>query len=191
MEVKQLMMLWQKQSIKEYVMPAGFELRTYREGDAKGWIIACTDGLDTGAWREEDFYSKMLNADGIVHEGIFFIVDGRGEIAGTATGMIKPEPAHGYLHMVSVRPEFRGLGLGRILNTAVLKYLTEYGCTRVTLDTDDHRIPAIKSYLSAGFRPVLHSPDMVERWKSVMKNTGYKEINTFTEDDNTGPVITV
>ena len=81
-------------------LPEGFSLRTYREGDWKGWVDACSDGLGTADWSESDFHEKMLAMDGLNPEGIFFVVDSAGQIAGTATGWLKPET--GYIHMVGM-----------------------------------------------------------------------------------------
>jgi mycothiol synthase len=172
--MKQLMMERLPGLVEIPELPEGFGLRTYREGDWKGWVDACSDGLGTGGWSEQDFHEKILDMDGIHSEGIFFIVDSDGQIVGTATGWLKP--GLGYVHMVGIRTDYRGKGLAKPLNAAVLKYLLEKGCVRIVLDTDDFRIPAIKAYLGLGFVPVLHDADMRERWLAVMGIIGLKAL---------------
>ncbi len=189
--MQQLKMWWKMQHIPEYELKNGYGIRTYREGDAIAWIKACSDGLDTGSWTEEDFNKNMLAMEGIFPEGIFFIVDPAGNIAGTATGIVKPEPEPGILHMVCIRPEYRGKGLARPLNAAVLNYLVSKGCKSITLSTDDFRIPAIKVYLSLGFRPILYDEDMSGRWSSILKKLGFTEIETFTVDGKEGEILRV
>jgi mycothiol synthase len=138
---------------------------------------------------EEDFDKQMLHMEGIFPEGIFFIVNDRDEAIGTATGVLKLEPAMGYLHMVSVDPAYRGRGLARPVNAAVLKYLVEHGCENITLHTDDFRIPAIKVYLGLGFRPIIYEDDMVDRWQKILKVLGIEEIDTYTAECRTGPIV--
>lgn len=168
------MMWWKRQPVDPGALAEGLILRTYKEGDAKGWIEVCSEDLGTGLWTEEDFVQKMLGVDGLYPEGIFLAVDKNGVIAGTATGVLKDkERANlGYVHMVCVRPAYRGMGLGGHLSAAVLKYLADNACTDVYLTTDDFRIPAIKTYLSLGFLPVIENDEIKARWTAIMKSIG-------------------
>lgn len=190
--MEQLMMWWKKQPVEIPVLPKGFGIRTYRKGDAQGWIEACRDGLDTGSWTQEDFTGRMLNMDGLSADGIFFAVDENGVIAATASGVFKEKERGGlgYVHMVCVRPEYRGKGLGRLLNAAVLCYLSKRCCTDVYLTTDDFRIPAIKVYLSLGFLPVLHHEDMEKRWIKIMERIGMSRLSALTKDGDHAKVLT-
>jgi len=52
------------------------------------------------------------------------------------------------------------------------------------ISTDDFRLPAIKTYLDAGFRPVLWSdPDSDQRgrWDAVIAALGYEPVAYLTE----------
>lgn len=189
--MQQLMMYWYDRKLNSVQPPEGFQIRTYREGDAQGWIDACADGLDTGSWSLDDFYKKMLEHEGIEPEGIFFITDAKGRIAGTATGMLKDTPGLGYVHMVSIHPDFRGLRLADSLNTAVMKYLLDRGRTKIYLDTDDFRIPAIKVYLKIGFLPVLHEEDMEGRWLKVMEQLGLSSLSTCSQEWKPSKVLSL
>lgn len=187
--MQQLKMGWREQPVPELTIPEGFGIRTYREGDARGWIEVCSDGLGTGGWTEEDFRKSMLEMRGILPEGIFFIVNDKDSIVATATGVLKSNPDVGYLHMVSVHPGYRGKGLAKPVNAAVLRYLSVKGRKYITLDTDDFRIPAIKVYLSLGFRPILHEADMAERWSRILKVIGLGQTETFMLDGEPGPIV--
>lgn len=180
--MQQLMMYWDNQKLKSVQPPEGFSIRTYGEGDAQGWIDSCADGLDTGSWTHDDFHKKMLEYEGIRPEGIFLITDAKGRLAGTATGILKGTPGLGYVHMVSIHPDFRGLGLAKPLNAAVMKYLSERGRTKIYLDTDDSRIPAIKTYLWLNFLPVLHTEDMEQRWLKIMEQLGLLQLPTYSQE---------
>ena len=185
--MKQLMMERTGKPIQVPDLPAGYSLRSYQEGDWKGWTEACADGLGTGDWTEQDFHQKMLAMEGLEPEGIFFLVDSMGRIAGTATGWVKPET--GYLHMVGIRPEYRGQGLAGALNAIAVKYLMDRGCCRIRLDTDDFRIPAIKTYLALGFIPILQAEEVRERWLAIMRTLGSRRLDAYDGID--GPMISL
>lgn len=185
--MKQLMMKWKLQPIKQYILPKGFKLRTYREGDAKAWINVCADGLSTGDWSLEEFKKTMLELEGVKPEGIFFITDKNEKIVGTATGILQSEPNFSSLHMVCVLPEYRGLGLAKPINVAVIKYLLDKGTNKIILLTDDFRIPAIKGYLWLGFLPILYDEDMINRWTNIMEQTGITELSAYNEEGELNP----
>lgn len=188
--MKQLMMWWTKQPINDRTLPNGYMFRTYIDGDANGWIDVCSEGLGTEQWSSEDFNKDILQKEGVHPEGIFLIVDEKDEILGTATGIIM-QNGLGYVHMVSISPKCRGFGMARPLNAVVLDYLVRNNCKEVMLTTDDLRISAIKSYLNAGFKPVLHDTDMADRWQKILKEFGYEEIITYTEDGKLGPILKI
>jgi hypothetical protein len=86
--------------------------------------------------------------------------------------------------MVSVHKESRGKGLGAVLNQLALAALYKEGCTYVGLTTDEFRVPAVKSYLRAGFRPVLYEEDMESRWVFWLNRYGYMNIDAYDNDNN-------
>ena len=103
----------------------------------------------------------------------FFIVSD-GEAAATLTVVCHPENMEGYIHMVACKEKFRGRGFGTLLNNLALKVLKDEGMETAYLTTDDWRIPAIKSYLRAGFVPVIPDGDMDARWKAVFEKINSK-----------------
>lgn len=185
----QLRMVRDTSPINIPTLPEGFSIRPYHDGDWKGWVEACAEGLNTGSWSEQDFHDKMLAMEGLEPEGIIFVVDSNGRIAGTATGWMKPE--HGYVHMVGMHTDYRGKGLAKALNAAAVHYLLEKGCSEIYLDTDDFRVPAIKVYLALDFLPVLYEEDMVGRWLEVLKMLGRKECAALTKDGEKTLLISV
>jgi len=109
-----------------------------------------------------------------------------GEIVGTTTGYFNKDGNSGTIHMVSVLDKAQGMGLGKILCQHAMHYLIINGCKEIVLTTDDHRLPAIKTYLNLGYVPVisgLHTgqpidEDMIKRWKDVYSklNLQWKEL---------------
>lgn len=60
------------------------------------------------------------------------------------------------IHDLSVRPEWRGRGVGRALLRAIAAWAREHGCCKLTLEVLDHNAAARGLYASEGFEP----PDM-------------------------------
>jgi mycothiol synthase len=146
------------------VVPDGLELRTFRAGDEARWAELMTGAI--GAWDEESTARLFLGDPGVRQEGIFLLATGDDCVA-TATDKRLPEIELGYLHMVAVHPTYRTRGLGRCISLAALVHMRERGCRRVALDTDDFRLPAIRTYLGLGFAPDMLEADHAERWRTI------------------------
>ena len=141
------------------------------ERDIMGWIETCADGLSTASWTPADFQRAMLEPEGLAPEQIFVVKDVSGRVVATATAWQKA-PDKGYLHMVSARPECRGMHLGAIVVKAVMDWFAAHGVAEIMLTTDDFRLPAIKTYLHLGFLPDLYDFDMADRWKAIYRKLG-------------------
>jgi mycothiol synthase len=75
----------------------------------------------------------------------------------------------GNLGWLAVDPAHRGKGLGLSLSAAVTSRLIEAGYERIYLETHDHRLPAIATYLKMGWVPLMYMPEMESRWLAVCK----------------------
>lgn len=147
--------------------PAGCTLRSYQPGDEAEWARIMNHCFGT-QWTPERCLTELVQREEFDPQGCFFVaVDGIPQ--GAAAAWQKPEHLGdtGFVHMVGVVPEFRGRGFGRLVTLAVLHWLREQGYRRVILHTDDWRLPAIRSYLSLGFRPVLFNDHHARRWELV------------------------
>jgi mycothiol synthase len=69
--------------------------------------------------------------------------------------------------MVAVDPRYRGKGFGRCISLAALIHMSERGCREALLDTDDFRLPAIRTYLALGFVPDMLEADHDDRWNAI------------------------
>lgn len=163
-------------AVRGRVLPEGFSVVKYSgEKDIDAWVEICSDGLVDPATAYERFRRELTELDGPdpVRDTYFIEKDGRKIATYTAvpdmwsTGM-------GYIHMVAVKSEFRGLGLGSFIADDCLRRLTEIGKDRIFLLTGDSRLSALATYIKAGFMPVNYiddeGKDMVERWQSVVNN---------------------
>ncbi len=151
------------------VLPRGYSLRTYQDGDDTHWA-----NIISRAFRTECsatvFKREIAEQRAFQPERVFFLLH-RGQPVGTATAWFKPDfgPRSGYLHMVALLPEHTGKGLGRILSSAVLSFFKEHGLSCAFLHTDDERLPAIRTYLELGFEPVIETEDARRRWLEVFR----------------------
>jgi mycothiol synthase len=117
--------------------------------------------------------------DSVVPDGMF-IVEERSSSSwvGTISAVHNPAatrfyfPGGGELGYLVVAPEHRRRGLGAALIVAAVRRLHQ-GCYRhIFLGVQSGRLPAIRSYLRAGFQPFIHAPELIPRWRSVFAALG-------------------
>ena len=97
------------------------------------------------------------------------MVECDGAPAATLAVICDYEKKQGYIHMVACKPEFRGRGIGTRLNAEAVRTLISAGMETAYLTTDDFRIPAIKSYLRAGFFPDIPDEEHRSRWDKIFE----------------------
>lgn len=179
----QLMMLHFPAERPQLELPEGYAVTKYNgtEEDIEGWLNVCRNGLLSAEAGREVFEGAILNRSDVdpLKDVIFIEHNGKKVATTTAiTNFVEPgfAPNYGWVHMVAVSAEERGKGLAKFLNQAAEERFLEAGTRMVGLRTDEFRIPAIKSYLSAGFYPVNHAPDMPGRWTEVITALGIDSI---------------
>ena len=166
-----------------FYLPDGYTMENYAgEKDKQAWCECCRDGMlideTQGIQAFDDSMSDGIEVD--LYSDIFFLKF-KGEAIGTVTAFER-EDGNGELHMVSIRPEYRGKGLSRFLNAVGKRRLQHAGSKYVFLTTDEFRKGAIKGYLSAGFLPVDNDVDMQDRWKRVLNDLDIDETYMLKED---------
>jgi mycothiol synthase len=126
------------------------------------------DGAGFHGWDEGTLRPWLQK---ILPDGWFTIIhEASGEIVATAMANHNPSDLHpfgGELGWVAGHPDYPGVGLGMSVCGAVVKRLLGAGYQEIYLNTDDWRLPAIRTYLKLGFEPFLFLPDMAERWRVV------------------------
>lgn len=152
-----------------------YELRTFRHDsadDLNGWY-RLMELAGFGVWDEARLAPILAR---ILPNGWFFAVHREtGRLAASAMACHEPRPLHpfgGALNWVCGDPARRGKGLGMSVCAAVTARLLAAGYENIFLLTDDFRLPALSIYLKLGYRPLLHAPDMEERWQSVYEQLG-------------------
>ena len=150
----------------EPVLPPGYEVRGYLPGDEDRWVDLINTGEFGSDWdraRLDEFIRGPERA-----HGSRLVVSGDRIVAATFASA-EPGPCDlGRVDFVVSDPEVRGLGLGRVVCTEVVRYVVDQGYPHVVLYTDDWRLPATGLYLSMGFEPQMTRSDMTGRWRRVL-----------------------
>ena len=109
-------------------------------------------------------------------ESVYFVWHDNIPVA-TATAHYKPEYGvnTGYVHMVGVHSLHKRNGLGFLVSLAVLHHMFSEDRQDAVLQTDDFRIPAIKTYLNLGFTPEIIHQNQEQRWKDIYKELGLSQ----------------
>ena len=93
--------------------------------------------------------------------------------------------------MVSVYDKYKGKKLGKALCINAINYLLENNCFEIFLTTDDFRIPAIATYFSLGFLPVIEEDDMKDRFSQIIGEIGYDRVLAYENLDSTIATVNI
>ncbi len=156
------------ENLREAVLPQGYQIRAYRPGDEAAWAEIINASLGSG-WDAERCRRDLTSRPQFRPDGLFFATC-KGKPIGTACAWTQSpdETQTGYVHMVGVVTEHRGKRLGYALCLSALRFFKKKGFQRAILNTDDFRLPAIKTYLNLRFQPEYTDKDHKARWEAVL-----------------------
>lgn len=172
------------------LVPPGFTCRHFRPGDAEAWtrIYASAFGIEA-----PDAFDRIMRTDGPFRpERVWFVCapDGRPVATASAWRSTRYGPGVGYLHYVGVLATERGRGLGLTATLAALHQMAREGCSRSVLQTDDHRLPAIRQYLRLGYAPLIVDEGQRDRWRAVFEGLGQPELaSSFARELAAAPLV--
>ena len=184
--MKQLKMLRYGKGIDEYPLPDGYSFELFDgTGEAiSDWLEICSYGLNSDK-DISNFKNAISEREGVKPEkDLFFVCDETGKRVATTAAIVRKEGIGG-VHMVAALPECRGKGIGHFLIRRAVNILYARGFEEMGLTTDDFRLPAIKTYLDAGFRPYLwhdDESDMKKRWDDVISTLKYQNKVEYIEE---------
>ncbi|MBB6673168.1 GNAT family N-acetyltransferase [Cohnella nanjingensis] len=165
-QLPQLVMRRSLDCLPDDTWPEGYTLRSFAPGDEAHWerIVERAFG-----W-SRSFQKTIRSHYYFSPERVLFVCAGEAPVA-TACAWQEPqwEEDCGYLHMVGVDPAFAGLGLGYRVSLAALRQMAADGKRRAVLETDDFRLPAVRTYLKLGFRPDAPTDGLQSRWQRVYR----------------------
>ena len=149
-------------------LPAGCTLRSAVPEDAVALAELLQSAFPEEVWTLERVQSALLEAPDVEET---YLMTSEGALVATASARIAPEfPNSGYLHWVAVAPNAQGQKFGSVISLAVLHDLARRGCRDAVLETQDHRLPAIKTYQNLGFAPESRHDSHGPRWAEILAN---------------------
>ena len=184
--MKQLKMVRYSAPVRERTLPEGWNFAFYggSSEERADWITICRDGLFGEKTNEESFEKYIVRWRDLVPEkDLFFVVNAEGRRVAT-TAYVRYAEGTGYLHCVGSLSETRGRGVGHAMLAHALQMGEARGVPYTVLTTDDHRLAAIKTYLDAGFLPVLYNDpdsDMRARWDKVLTDLHYAPVEYLSD----------
>lgn len=145
-------------------LPTGCALRLCGPADAEALSQTLAPSFPEFPWSPERVSSELL-----AHPEVYatFAIKSQGRLVATASCKKCDDPEAGYLHWCAVHPGSRGARLGRAVCIAVLERFAQEGLCQAILDTDDHRLPAIRTYLNLGFAPEIRDDEDASRWSQI------------------------
>jgi GNAT superfamily N-acetyltransferase len=130
------------------------------------WAQLLTKSGEFGEWDTSRLKEDIV--DSLLPGGAALLSNG-GELIGCAAACDRPENRpFATLMYVVILSKFRGSGLAEVLLAHCANTAIRAGYNGIALQTDAHRIPAIKSYLKHGFIPDERPCD-TEAWKRVFE----------------------
>lgn len=160
-------------NLSDIVLPLGFTLQKYQQGYEKDW-----ENIIHQSFGQFFDFSMMTNDPSFHPNRILFVVSPEGVPVSTASAYRQEAWGNdaGYLHMVATYPDYRGMGLGYAVSLAAMKLMVEENKARAVLQTDDHRLAAIKIYLKLGYEPKLTEWEHVSRWRQILHQMGFHDL---------------
>ena len=152
----------------DFDLPPGYQLRRCERDEDEPLADVLTLAFPDYIWDTNEVRRRLTQSADVEAT---FVVEHLGIPIATASARFLPErfPGSGYLHWVAVHPNHQGMRLGAVVTSRVLQYFRGRDCRDSVLETDDFRLPAIKTYLNLGYLPEPAAPGHVERWEAVME----------------------
>jgi mycothiol synthase len=169
--IPQLHMRHLLENLPELTVPDDYALRTLTPEDWHSWTMLMQENGELGEWTIDRSAPLFAPGSSLIFDGSFFAT-WQGEPVATAQINRHADPTYGpepELGWVAASPRHRGHGLGYAVCLAVLRYATAAGFPSIFLRTDDHRSPAIRTYLKLGFEPWLFDSTAAERWRAIQQ----------------------
>jgi mycothiol synthase len=138
-------------------VPAGVEIRTYREGEERAIHAAIEEAWSVGGWLHEprpyEQWARTLFDREDHDPSLYFVAEADGELAGAALCDWKRNGDWGWVERLGVRPAWRRRGIGEALLRAAFAEFHRRGERTVALQVDaESPTGATRLYERAGMR---------------------------------------
>lgn len=157
--------------LPELRVPPPYQLRTFTPADVDPWRRLLARTGDLGEWTLERGQRFFEPGSGMPLDSACFLTLDGDPIATAQLHLYADGPYAGMAELgwVAVDREHRGQGLGRVVSLAVLRKAADLGHEELFLRTDDHRLAAIRTYLTLGFVPWMYDDSAPDRWRKLLE----------------------
>ena len=148
-------------------LPPGVGLRVFEEA----WGPAAWEHAVNTAFERSMSFDEVMRAEPAFRPERILFLEQEGSPVAVAAAWQRDKwpPGTGYLHYVAVLPGARGQSLGYWVCLACLHQMRREGNILALLETQDERLPAIKTYFKLGFSPDLTSHESYPaRWEKIL-----------------------
>ncbi len=147
-------------------LPDDYALRQMRPEETTAIAAVLDRAFADEAWDAVRVANTLNEQQGVKQT---LVIDFQGRPIATASARLRHDrfPGSGYLHWVAVVPDHQGKRLGFFVSLAVLHTFTGLGCADAVLETQDHRLAAIKTYLALDFLPEHRDETHRTRWEAI------------------------
>lgn len=156
------------------IVDPGYRLATYDPADRaleQKWCEVLDKSGEFGTFTKKTLKSEILST--LLPRGGAFVFYGEELVACAAACSARQYDPLALLMFVVVLPEHRGKSLGAVVTLEVMSAALRAGRVGMLLHTDEHRLPAIKTYLKLGFVPETDwEPSARGRWEIVLERLG-------------------
>ena len=151
-------------------LPPGYNLRTAHGAKDELALASVLAASFNEEWTVERVHQQLTAAPQVL--AVYAATFEDSPVATAASRWVPDQfPETGYVHWVGTDPAHARRGLGMALMLWVLQDFRDRGYRYAILETDDFRLPAIRTYLRCGFVPVefVDRDDHRERWSAIFQ----------------------
>lgn len=173
MDYRVKMVLEHKDMVKEHVLPDGYTLRFYKEGEEDLWAYVETlaDEFESEEKALERFKREFGGHEKELESRLMFLENNEGEVVGTIMGWYGDlrHKNEGRIHWVGIIPEYQGKGLAKPLLYSAMALLMDKH-DHVYLTTQYSSIEAINLYEKFGFVGYIDDETHPDAWPTIRRD---------------------
>jgi mycothiol synthase len=159
-------------------LPSGYSIRPISLEEGSLWEQVMEQSY--GGYGPGTFQEIMVENYDYDPERVRIMFDENGQPCATATSWrqhYRWGSGIGYVLFVGVVKSYQGHGLGFQITLHLLHDFVEHGFQSAILETDDYRLPAVKTYLKLGFLPRIVRSQQYQQWDNIFASLGMEPIH--------------
>jgi mycothiol synthase len=164
-------------NLPEVILPSGYCIRSIVEDEGYLWEQVMDQSY--GGYAPGTFQAIMVENYDYDPERVRIMFDIHGQPCATATSWrqhYRWGPGIGYVLFVGVAKPYQGRGLGYQMTLHVLLDFQKHGFQSAILETDETRLPALKTYLKLGFLPRIVHPQQYRQWDTIFASLAMQPV---------------